>query len=169
MDDSDLCKEGDCDRKKYAKNMCNKHYIKSWATPEFQSWRSMKKRCYLPNCSEYFRYGGRGIEVCERWLGKDGYKNFLADMGERPSPTHSLDRINNDGNYEPSNCRWATKREQVANRRKKPLSGHVGVVYSPERNCWQAYVMVNHKRKSKNAKTKEQAINLRKELEKIYE
>jgi hypothetical protein len=66
----------------------------------------------------YRDWGGRGIRVCDRWSGLNGFKNFLADMGKRPSK-RSLDRINNDGNYEPGNCRWATARQQVRNRRKR--------------------------------------------------
>ncbi len=74
----------------------------------YQSWRHMKTRCQNPNCPDYKNYGGRGITVCERWM---DFANFLEDMGERPENT-TLDRINNDGNYEPGNCRWTTPREQ---------------------------------------------------------
>jgi len=89
------------------------------------SWASMKTRCLNPNHSSYFRYGGRGITVCERWL--ESFENFLADMGERPQGK-SLDRIDPNGHYEPSNCRWATASEQRVNQRKKfsirePLTG----------------------------------------------
>lgn len=84
-------------------------------TTEYNTWEAMKRRCYSPNAKKYPRYGGRGITVCDRWLGKDGFANFLADMGRRP-PKLTLDRIDNDGNYEPSNCRWATQKIQQNNR-----------------------------------------------------
>lgn len=74
----------------------------------------MKRRCFCSKLKAFKYYGGRGITVCERWM---SFKNFLFDMGLKPSQNHSLDRINNDGNYEPSNCRWATWIEQASNRR----------------------------------------------------
>lgn len=82
--------------------------------PLYNIWQQMKQRCYNPNAGYYHRYGGRGIRVCERWL--SSFVNFSADIGPRPSPKHSLDRINNNGNYEPGNVRWATQKEQCANR-----------------------------------------------------
>jgi hypothetical protein len=77
----------------------------------------MRYRCLNPKEPDYQRYGARGITICDRWLGKDGFKNFYADMGPRPAKNYSIDREDNDGNYEPSNCRWATKAQQSANRR----------------------------------------------------
>jgi hypothetical protein len=82
----------------------------------YKRWQNMKSRCFNPRKRMYPWYGGRGITVCERWL---IFENFYADMGD-PPPGMSLDRINNDGNYEPTNCRWAIVAEQLANRRNRP-------------------------------------------------
>lgn len=85
------------------------------ATPEYTAWLAIKARCYNENEKCYTRYGGRGIRVCDRWLGS--FENFLADMGPRPTPDHSIDRKDVNGNYDPDNCQWETQTRQQRNRR----------------------------------------------------
>jgi hypothetical protein len=85
-------------------------------TPEFRTWMSMLFRCFNHQAPNFKNYGGRGITVCDRWRGS--FQNFLDDMGKRPGSGWSLDRIDNDGNYEPGNCRWATAKQQGWNTRK---------------------------------------------------
>lgn len=83
-------------------------------SPEHISWKSLKSRCLNKNNESYHLYGGRGITVCNRWI--NSFENFYADMGKRPTLKHSIDRVNNDGNYDPLNCRWADHIEQANNK-----------------------------------------------------
>jgi hypothetical protein len=89
----------------------------------YQSWKAMKARCSNPNNVKFDLYGGRGIKVCERWI--NSFENFFEDMGEKPKGM-TLGRIDNDGDYEPSNCRWETYNQQNRNRRFDNFKGNVG-------------------------------------------
>lgn len=94
--------------------------------PEYSVWKGIKERCYNPNSKDYKNYGGRGIKVCERWL--KSFPAFYEDMGNKPLST-SIERINNDSDYEPSNCKWATRAEQNMNKRlySNNTTGYKGV------------------------------------------
>ena len=110
-------------------NIKNKQNING-ILPEYGIWKNIKSRCYNPSVKGYKNYGARGIKVCDRWI--NSFDNFMDDMGARPSLKHSIDRIDNDGNYEPNNCRWATNTEQANNRRTNVLLVNVntGIFYN---------------------------------------
>jgi len=140
------CKADECSNKAVCKGYCDKHYrrfkkhghlektkrkgvkgIKSpkykhglSGTREYESWKAMITRCYNEKSIMYYLYGGRGIKVCESWLGDKGPANFIKDMGPRPKG-FSIDRIDTDGDYEPTNCRWASAKTQARNRRSSKL------------------------------------------------
>ena len=92
-------------------------------TPEYRAWMNMNRRCNNRNTSDYKNYGGRGIAVCARW---QSFERFLKDMGTMPGKGYTVDRRDNDGNYEPGNCQWATKKEQNRNSRHNHLVTHGG-------------------------------------------
>lgn len=153
------CSIENCDTKVFSKSTgwCGKHYNR-WRnngspyfvqqdhhgmsrSSEYQTWRRMKCRCYVEGYTQYRDYGGRGIKVCAQW--RDSFRNFYEDMGERPDGM-SLDRVDNDGDYTPENCRWATKQQQFLNRRQphNTKSPYRGVRKSGKR--WIAVVTVNY-------------------------
>ncbi len=103
-------------------------------TREYETWHHMHQRCSDPNLPNYPHYGGRGIKVCERWCGENGFSAFYADLGPRPSSKHQLDRIDPNGDYKAGNCRWVTSKEQQRNRRL-----HVLLTYEGRTQCLAAW------------------------------
>lgn len=137
--------------------------------PEFNAWIGIKTRCYNKNRPEYERYGGRGIIVCDRWL--DSFDNFFEDMGARPSPKHSIDRIDVNGDYEPSNCRWTTDTIQARNQRisKRNTTGVRGVCFSKTENRYLVTIRVDKKNiYIGKFKTLNEATEARKKAEEKY-
>jgi len=131
-----VCFIDGCDKKYYGKGYCKMHYQKYYThgdanykpegfhgmtnTSEYTTWAGIKQRCYNEKAKGYKNWGGRGITVCDRW--KDSFINFLEDMGIKPDVKMQIDRINNEGNYEPSNCEWVTHTENCQNTRSTVLS-----------------------------------------------
>lgn len=112
----------------------------------YDTLQGIRERCLNPNANEFKRYGGRGVKVCARWLGHDGFENFHTDMGPRPSVQHSVDRQDNDGDYTPDNCRWATRTEQARNTRvvKANKSGIMGVWWRKNKQRWDVSCYGNY-------------------------
>ena len=141
----------------YKKELCNKHYTRNLKYgdikylekrregqtehPLYSLYHGMKGRCLSETDKDYPRYGGRGITICERWLGTDGFFNFVEDMGERPDNT-TLDRKNTDGGYSSENCRWADIYTQSGNKRN---SENTGVTYVKKSNRFRVRISVNGK------------------------
>jgi hypothetical protein len=126
-----------CLRREYAKAVGSKTYpgnvrhgflSRDASCPEYHVWQDMIQRCLNPKEPAYHNYGGRGITICDEW--REDFTKFFADMGARPTPQHSIDRIDNNGPYSASNCRWATKQEQSENRRNNVYHEYNGQRYT---------------------------------------
>lgn len=132
------------------KKMRTKHGYAPWNGKKpaiYTIWKGMRQRCNNPNHPKYKDYGGRGIKVCDRW--QNSFEAFLEDMGERPSLKHSIDRKDVDGDYEPSNCRWALPDTQARNVRvsKKNISGKSGVLWNKDHSKWRVSIPIKGKNK----------------------
>lgn len=163
------CKvQGCADTKIMSGGYCTKHYLRLRRygdvnfvkctvgenrnkNPAYRIFAHMFARCTNANVRSYPDYGGRGITICERWKGPAGFTNFILDIGNRPSNKYSLDRIDVNGNYEPTNCRWATHHEQAANKRNN--NSDVGISWVKARNKWLVEIKIGKVRHHKRFKT----------------
>lgn len=182
-----VCSVNGCNREAVCKGFCMKCYCRAKNNPktsrnrksllsnyakEWQVLNAMRQRCYNPNSPSYKNYGMKGIKVCDRWMGKDGLKNFIKDMGHRPDgvtskghPIYTIDRIDSDGPYSPDNCRWSTWWEQNKNTSRNRRT--VGV-YRVSASSWRAELTVDGHTYRKQFKTEKEAIDYRAELERKY-
>ena len=154
----DICAVDGCSSPTHARGLCNHHYRRflrgfPLASPhkktisgarkkspcEYNIWKAMNQRCNNPNDKNYRRYGGRGIKVCKQWGGQGGFMKFIEDMGPRPDPKYSIDRIDNDGPYSPQNCRWTDRHIQRANQQRVKKY----VLYGEEGSMLELYKKYN--------------------------
>lgn len=153
------CEVEGCDKRVHGQGYCSNHYrlfikhgdplkkdmefhgMSKW--PEYPIWNAMKYRTQNPKCEMYHRYGGRGIIVCDRW--NKSFPNFMEDMGRRPSVTHQIDRIDNDGNYEPGNCQWVTPSENRKNQPPRVITPEIKEELIKYRKSGMSYGQISKK------------------------
>lgn len=161
-----ICTIENCQNPYKASGLCNNHYAMNFYhnhkklktrenvnvthhgryLPEYNIWTKMLQRCYNPNDAGYYKYGARGITVCDRWKNIDGFENFILDMDWRINSEYSINRLNNDGPYSPDNCDWAKAPAQQANKRK-PINNTSGYKGVTERNGkWRVAITADYNR-----------------------
>lgn len=178
-----VCQIGDCSEGVNTKGLCRKHYRRKWKYgdpnvqknasgfnstkhPLYNTYTGMKQRCTDKNVLAYKNYGGRGIKVCDRWLGVYGFQNFVADMGDKPGKQYTLDRVDNDADYTPDNCKWSDWHEQSMNKRTTTETH--GISYIESRKRWFAQLIVDGKAYNQYFVSKSEAMQYRKTLEEKY-
>lgn len=184
-----ICKVEGCDKRSIGRGLCSKHYqrfmhhgstepmeihdgLRTRYPDEYRSWYSMVRRCTKQNQSGFKNYGAKGVTLCERWQGGRGFRNFLEDMGQKPShgntsggmPLYTIDRIDQTKGYTPDNCVWADWGKQAQHRSNTGETP--GVNLHKQSGLWCAHKTVNRVRRQKYFKTKEEAIAQRKEWDK---
>lgn len=155
------CLSKECTRERFMTH----GYTTDGRHPLYRVWQSMKDRCLNPKCTRYEYYGGRGIKICDRWL---EFKTFLVDIEDLYKPGLTIDRIDNNGDYEPGNIRWSTSSEQNSNKRmqRNNTSGKTGVCWHRQKGKWSAYIGINGEQKRLGYfADKQDAIDARKAAE----
>jgi len=150
-----------CIKAKWAKeNRATHGLLRGGHTPEFETWSHLRSRCYNPKNKKYPDYGGRGISVCDRW--RFSFENFIIDMGLKPENKYTIERIDNDGDYEPLNCKWASPKEQARNKRNTIIVFYNGVAKPLIEWCEKLGLKYDNIRARKNQKkiSAQEAFNI---------